>query len=212
MVLRRRALRALTLAVLTCAMVAGPAAAAGGGRLSVIEYQQLSSARARVRSAKSLSAAIVDCQQIQMRSPLLTSERADCVSQVQLGGFGVQMRSYAARCVAERAVAARLRCLLPPYLRFSRTDASFDAAEATIHRIALARGLGERCANLLSDPPAVLARERAAQHAIESIIRAIRAANLLDFEAASGQAMTALVDVAKGQRTNRGSLAICPHQ
>ncbi|HET9094442.1 MAG TPA: hypothetical protein VFN36_05095 [Solirubrobacteraceae bacterium] len=212
---RRRA-RPLTVAgLILCALIlpaAGGAAAAGSARLTAFEYRQLSSARARVKSAKSLRAAIFDCQLIQMQSPLLARERADCIAQIQLGGFGAQMQVYVRRCTADRAVATRLRCLLPAYLRFARTDAAFDTAEAAIHRLAVARGLGEPCANLLSDPPAVLARERVAQRDIETIVRAIRAGNLLDFEAASGRTMAALVSVAKGQQTNRGPLTICPHE
>jgi hypothetical protein len=212
-----RRLSLLAILGVTLALCTGVAAAAGGGSLTAFEYQQLVSTRDKLKSdnlrtAKGLNAAIWACEQIQMATQLLTEERADCVSQLQMSKFGAVMKSYEADCVAYKSVAARLTCLLPPYEQFYGQVAQYYRAESTIHRIATARDLGEKCADLLSDTPYVISEEKRARDAIALIIAAAKAGQLLNFEAASGLAVTALADVAKGQTSNNDTPSLCPHQ
>lgn len=207
-----RRLILLLITGLVLALSAGVATAASGGSLTSFEYQQLVTARDRLKAVKSVSAAIWDCQQIQMQTQLLNAERSDCISQFQLVKVNGVMKSYEADCIAYRTAAARLRCLLPGYRQFYATVATFYHSESHIRQIAISRDLGEPCTDLLSDKPLVISEEKLAVEAIASIIRAAEAGNLLTFESESGKAITALADVAKGQQANDGPPSICRHQ
>jgi len=210
MPIRSRLLPLALAAALLVSCAVGTAAALGG-ELTTFEYQQLITARAKLKTAKGVSAAIWDCEQIQMQTPLLTDERADCVSQFQIENFANEIRSYAKDCQAYPSAAGRLNCLLPVYEQFYKAEETSYRAESQIHQIATSRGLGEACADLLSDTPVVISEEQLAVNEIGEIIRDIRAGNLSDFEAVSRKAAVVLDAVTKGQQANDGSPSICPH-
>jgi hypothetical protein len=186
-------------------------AAALGGSLTSFEYQQLVVTRDKLKTAKGVNAAIWDCEQIQMQTPLLTEERSDCISGLQLLTFDSVMQSYEKDCSAYPSAAARLQCLLPPYEKFYKTDATYFQAESRIHQIAASRGLGEACADLLSDTPIVISEEQLALAEIGVIIRDAKGGDISGFEAVSRKAGMVLQAIAKGQQANNGPTSICPH-
>lgn len=211
-----------SIAIISIALLAGSGAgiataAASGGTLTSTEYYQLTAARARLKSVnvktpQGLSTAILDCEEIQERTPLLTQERSDCAAQLRMSAFTAEMQAAAATCAATKSVAARLRCLLPVYKRLYGQTAIFYHSEARIRRIAAARGLPGRCTNVLADPARVVSAEKRMLAAIGVIIRTARAGKLYPFEEASGKALTVIAQVAAGQQANKGQLSRCPHR
>jgi hypothetical protein len=210
MPIRSRLLPLAVAAALLVSCAVGTAAAVAG-ELTTFEYQQLIATRAKLKTAKGMSAAIWDCEQIQMQTPLLTAERSDCTSQFQIGNFANQIRSYAKDCVAYPSASARLNCLLPAYAQFDKAEETYYHAESKIHQIATSRGLGEACADLLSDTPVVISEEQLAVNEIGELIRDIRAGDVAGFESVSRKTAVVLDAVQKGQQTNDGSPSICPH-
>lgn len=208
--------------IVSIALLAGSSAgiataATSGGTLTSNEYYQLSSARARLKAvklktAKDFSTAILDCEEIQEQTQLLTEERADCVSQLRIGGFTGAMQSVAPTCAALKTVRARLSCLLPTYKKLYAQSSIFYHAESKIRQIAEARGLPSKCTNLLADTPHVVALEKRMVAAIGALIRTVKAGQLYPFEEASGRALTDISEVAAGQQANKGQLSLCPHQ
>jgi hypothetical protein len=66
--------------------------------------------------------------------------------------------------------------------------------------------------NLLSDPPAVVAKEKQMLDTLESLVAAMKSGALLPFEKDSGELITIAAEVQQGQNANSGSLAVCVHQ
>jgi hypothetical protein len=201
----------LAVAVALTASGAVGTAAALAGELSTFEYQQLVATRDKIKSAKGINAAIWDCEQIQMQTPLLTDERSDCIAELQITKFPAVMRSYVKDCVAYPSATARLECFLPPYQQLYKQMQTYYHAESGIHRTATSRGLGEACADLLSDPPVVISEEQLATSELAEIIRDIETRNVSDFEAATHKAPAVFNAIGKGQQANSGSPSICPH-
>jgi hypothetical protein len=199
----------VVVALLTSCGVA--TAAALGGSLTSFEYQQLVTTRDKVKTAKGVNAAIWDCEQIQMQTPLLTQERSDCISELRLLTFDSVMQSYEKDCSAYPSAAARLQCLLPPYEKLYETEATYYRAESRIHQIATTRGLGEACADLLSDTPIVISEEQLALAEIDEIISDAKAGEISGFETVSRKAVVVLQAITKGQQANNGPTSICPH-
>lgn len=191
--------------------VAGGAAAAATGSLTTFEYQQLVAARAKLKTAKGINSAIFDCEQIQMQSRLLTEERSDCASGLELVNSNADLKSYLKDCSAYSSAAARLRCLLPPYQQFYKTYRTYYGAEAAIHQLAVARGLGEACADLLSDTPVVISDEKVVVGALATMIKAAKSGNPSVFQSESRLVVAASAQISKGQQANDGPLSICPH-
>ena len=216
MFLRRSA--NITLVVLLLGSGAGIAtAAASSATLTSAEYYQLTAARDRLKSVniktpQGLNTAVLDCEEIQEQTQLLTEERADCAAQLRMSGFTAAMAAAGARCAAFKTVAARLNCLLPVYRRLYAQTAIFYHAESKIRQIAAARGLPGRCTNVLADPQRVVSLERRMLHAIGVIISTVKAGRLYPFEEASGKALTVIAEVAAGQQANKGQLSLCPHR
>lgn len=209
-------------AIISIALLAGSSAgiataATSGGTLTSNEYYQLNAARNRlkavnVKTPQGLSTAILDCEEIQEQTSLLTEERSDCVAQLRIGGFTAEMQAAEGTCAALKSVAARLKCLLPVYERLYAQTAIFYHSELQIRRIGTARGLPARCTNLLADPPRVVSSEKRMLEAIGLIIRTAKAGKVYPFEEASGKALTVIAQVAAGQQANKGKLSLCPHQ
>lgn len=209
-------------AVICIALLAGfsagiATAATSGGTLTSTEYYQLSAARTRLKSVnvktpQGLNTAILDCEEIQEQTPLLTEERADCAAQLRIGGSTAAMQAAEPVCAVRKSVAARLRCLLPVYKRLYTQSAIFYHSELKIRQIAIARGLPSRCTNLLADTPHVVALEKQMVATIGLLIRTVEAGKLFPFEEASGKALTAISEVAAGQQANKGQLSLCPHR
>jgi hypothetical protein len=199
----------LAVALLACGAIGTAAALAG--ELTTFEYQQLITTRDKLKTAKAVSAGIWDCEQIQMQTPLLTDERADCISQLQITKLPSMMQSYVKDCVAYPSATARIQCLLPVYEQFYKEEATGYRAESRIHQIATSRGLGEACADLLSDAPIIISDEQLAVSELAQIIRDIKAGDVSDFESVSKKAVVVLATITKGQQANNASTSICPH-
>ena len=205
-----RKISLLTIVGVVLVLSTGVAAAAGGS-LTAFEYQQLSYTRQKIKSANNLNTAIFDCAQIQMQSKLLTYERADCMSQFQLEQFPTEMKTYVKDCGAYGSAAARVKCLVTPYEQAYKEVTAQYRAESGIHLLALARGLGEACADELSDTPVVISDEKLEWGAMGRLIKSAKAGNVPAFESYSRTVIAASDAVAKGQAANTGPLSICPH-
>jgi hypothetical protein len=210
--------RRLALLILLCAgMVPGVADAASKGSLTSAEYAQLVAARSRLESAhlktlKDYKAALRACEEIQQVSPLLTEVRADCIAQIEIGGFTPTMQLTVKRCSRYPTVTKRLSCMLPTYKSLYTATFNFYNAETSVHRIASSRSFTAACTNLLSDPPAVIAEEKHMLNTIGSIIATMKAANVLSFEKYTGEFIAAAAEVQQGENANNGKLSICAHQ
>jgi hypothetical protein len=186
-------------------------AAAATGSLTTFEYQQLVYTRNKLKTASGINAAIFDCEQIQMQSKLLTDERSDCISQLRLEQSTGEMKAYAKDCLAYSSAVARLKCLLPPYEQLYKTYATYYRAESQIHALSIARGLGEPCADELSDTPVVISDEKVVLDAIGLIIRAAKTGNVAGFESSTRTVVAGSADISKGQQANTAPPSICPH-
>jgi hypothetical protein len=198
------------LLVLCAALIPGAAQASAMGSLTSAEYAQLVSARDRLRTANvktlaQVKTALHGCEAIEQVSPLITEVRADCIAQIEIGGFGPTMQVTVKNCSGFPSVSKRLSCMLPSYELFATDTADFYNAEVTIRRLASARNLPAECVNLLSDPPAVVAKEKQMLDTLESLVAAMKSGALLPFEKDSGELITI-------ENANSGSLAVCVHQ
>lgn len=208
----------IALVALLLGFSAGTATATGTrGALTSTEYYQLTSAHDRLKSvnvktAQGLRTAVLDCEEIQEQTPLLTQERSDCAAQLRMSGFTAAMASSEAKCAPIKTVAGRLKCLLPVYRQLYTQTAIFYHAESKIRQIAAARGLPGPCTDVLADPQHVVSLEKRMLHAVGVIISTVKAGKLYPFEEASGKALTVIAEVASGQQANKGKLSLCPHR
>lgn len=202
------------LILLSALLIPGVAAASSNGSLTSAEYAQLTAARTKLKSvnlktAHGFKTALWDCETIQEVSSLLTQERSDCIAQLQMGVFSAVMQAEGRSCIAYKAVARRLKCLMPYYRKLDAAVSRFYHAESSIHRIATSRGFTAACANLLADPPRVITEEKRMLDIVGSILTAMKTDKALSFEEYSGEFITAAAQIQAGQNANKGQLSIC---
>jgi hypothetical protein len=217
--MRIRSRLILLAVVATLGASCGVAAASTGGSLTNTEYQQMQAAQTRLKGThttnplKLYKAMLWACEQTQMETPLLSSERSICDDYAQINIFGLGMKPEVTACAARYHDAkARLNCLGAIYARWDQSIQGFYASEVEALQIATARRFSGQCLAFLAGTSAQLTYAGKLATVTKQIIAATRHDDLTDFEADSGIFITdaARLQAANSQDTSK--LAACPHQ
>jgi hypothetical protein len=188
-----------------------------GGVLTIAEYQQLLELQTRLKpitpnTLKNVNAMLSACEQTQQLSPLLRDVRAECDSEAGFLLDEYRLRVAESGCTTYPTTSARLNCLNRPYSKFANAMASFYGADVAVSDVATTRGFSGRCLAVLATPRSTLRKEQRVVKALRQVIVALRAKNLLEFEAESGIAPTAFARLGQGMKTGPQDIALCPHQ